>query len=430
MKHLNRKYFNEALNQSQIQPIIDFIKNEKNNFGESDINNILKMLSRYSSEKNVNKESFDEYFKVHGLDKLNWGRNNTATDMFVKVFNDNDKIDALVEIVNNTKGGMSGMLDINDLKGENNECVGNIFDLCKDPKYVKTDFSDVAKIISSWKFGRSSATAVGPCELLLKFLLKGGCSSYSGDVSIVKDGKTYEMEVKTMNVGKTRSSDSGGHAAGQKTNKGEKIRGAWSIYMYLNEYLFDIEPNRNNEADNAKYFQNDSGFKKFIELLKEYLPKKGKTKDEQIEFLSKTLINALCFQYNFISNVRNSDNNLLGETPNISKDKITKLNKEVIKFFENNDYEKINFKDMLNIVGCIQLFLYSQVEGFDYIFVVALNSANSKRGGDGNYFLIPDCQESISNILNFEKILDNLSFGVLDSPTSTQGRTGKIYLEL
>jgi hypothetical protein len=78
---------------------------------------------------------------------------------------------------------------------------------------------------------------------------------------------------------------------------------------------------------------------------------------------------------------------------------------------------------MLNLVGSIQLYLYSQIEQFDYFFCVLIDK-NGNATNSGNYWFVKNCETSL---LNFDTVTNNINFGVLDSPTSSQGRTGKMY---
>lgn len=369
----------EALSQEHINQLSKYID-------DSNFNEYFKLIQRNAKLIGLsdNNAAYDKFFEEHGLSKLNWGRNNSAKSAFIKLFSENDKIDVLTQIVNN-----NGVLSIKNLS-EN----GNIFDLCK---INGNDFSEEAKIIATWV--NSTSASAGPCEMLLKFILKEGYTGAMGDVSI---RPSEEMEVKASTIGKNAS---GGHAAGQKGNNGVKIRGAWAIYLYLNEHLFNIKGNK--EADAAQYFQNKNGFAKFVKLLND----NNLSDKKSAELVTKTLVDAICFQYNYITNETGSKNTL----PNIES-----LYKSALNFYNVNGLEQ---KSMLNLVGAIQLYLYSQIEEFDYFFCVMIDK-NGNGSGSGNYWFVKDCTNSL---LDFNRVCKNINFGVLDSPTSAQGRTGKMY---
>lgn len=370
---------NEALSNANMAQIKTYINDE--NFDE-----YFKIIQRNSKLIGLkdNNNAYDKFFEDHGLTKLNFGRNKSAKDAFISLFSENDKLNVLTEIVNN-----NGILSINNLS-EN----GNIFELCK---INGNDFSDEAKIIATWI--NSTSASAGPCEMLLKFILKEGYTGKMGDVSI---RPSEEMEVKASTIGKNAS---GGHAAGQKGNNGVKIRGAWSIYLYLNKYLFNIEGNK--EADDAQYFQNKNGFAKFVKLLHD----NNLDDKKSAEFVTKTLVDAICFQYNYITNEENAKNTL----PNIQS-----LYDAALTFYNKND---LDIKNILNLVGSIQLYLYSQIEQFNYFFCVLIDK-NGNATNSGNYWFVKNCGVSL---LNFDTVTNNINFGVLDSPTSSQGRTGKMF---
>lgn len=374
-----RDKITEALSQENIDQLAKYID-------DSNFNEYFKIIQRNAKLIGLsdNSEAYDKFFEDHGLSKLNFGRNNSAKAAFIKLFSENDKLDVLTQIVSN-----NGILSIKNLS-EN----GNVFDLCK---INGNDFSDEAKIIATWV--NSTSASAGPCEMLLKFILKEGYTGKMGDVSI---RPSEEMEVKASTIGKNAS---GGHAAGQKGNNGVKIRGAWAIYLYLNEHLFNIKGNK--EADAAQYFQNKNGFAKFVKLLDD----NNLSDKKSAELVTKTLVDAICFQYNYITNDANTKNTL----PNIDS-----LYKSALNFYNNSSLE---LKSMLNLVGAIQLYLYSQIEAFDYFFCVMIDK-NGNAAGSGNYWFVNDCA---NKLLDFNKVCNNINFGVLDSPTSAQGRTGKMY---
>lgn len=359
------------------------------------IDDAIKILTKYAKKENIQLEELEDFFELHGISQLNWGRRNNAVKQFINLFNEDDNLDVLLEVVKN-----DGIISVDDL----NES-GNIFDLCK---INNKDFSEEAKVIATWVNQTSSAS--GPGEILLKFILKEAGIKQGCDVFIRPD-KTMEVKSCTISEGKAGS---GGHPAGQKGFDGLKIRGAWAIYKYLNEHLFNINRDiENSEADNSFYFQNNSGFDRFITLIRDY---NLENTTEDREFLIKTLVDAICFQYNFISNKPDAKNKL---------NSINKLYDASIKYYNNVLQDNFTFDNMKNLIGCIQLYLYSKVENFDYLFFFQVDKFGDSENS-GNYILFKDCEKSL---LDFENVTEYIYFGSLDNPTSTQGRSGKMFLK-
>ena len=378
----------QHINESDLS-IESFLKD--NNIAVDDA---IKILTKYAKKENIKLEELEDFFDLHGISQLNWGRRNTAVKQFINLFNEDDNLDVLLEVVKN-----DGIISVDDL----NES-GNIFDLCK---INNKDFIEEAKVISTWVNQTSSAS--GPGEILLKFILKEAGIKQGCDV-FIRPNKTMEVKSCTISEGKNGS---GGHPAGQKGFDDSKIRGSWAIYKYLNEHLFNIKgDNENYEADNSFYFQNNAGFEQFIMLVRDY--NLENTTDDR-EFFIKTIVDAICFQYNFISNKPNAKNKLTN---------IDELYDASIKYYNNILRDDFSFDNMKNLIGCIQLYLYSSIEKFDYLFFFKVDKfGDSENSGD--YVLFKDCSTSL---LKFENIIEYIYFGTLDNPTSTQGRSGKMFL--
>lgn len=380
MKHFN-EYFFESLSKESIKKLEQYISDEN-------VDEYIKLLKRHASKSGIKEDDYTVFFDKHGISELNWGRKNSAVKQFVNLFSEEDHLDILTKIVKD-----DGVVSIDDIKE-----TGNIFkDYC-------SEFSEEAKIIASWT--NSKSANAGPCELLLKFIIKEANSKKTGDVTIHND---EEMEVKASTL-KGKSSGSGGHAAGQRG----KIRNTWAVYYYLNNNVFNIETS-NSEADKLKYFQNKDGVQELNNVIKD--------KGLSIEEVTNGIVDALCFQYNFITNENDVNNELK------TKDKLYKAALNIAKSIsKNNEFNSSN--DVFNLVGCIQLYLYSQIEGFDYFFAVLVDkNIDNESDNNGFYFCVKNCQDDNSELLNFDKILSYIRFGGLDSTTSSQGRTGKIYIK-
>lgn len=380
MKHFN-EYFFESLSKESIKKLEQYISDEN-------VDEYIKLLKRHASKSGIKEDDYRGFFDKHGISELNWGRKNSAVKQFVNLFSEEDHLDILTKIVKD-----DGVVSIDDIKE-----TGNIFkDYC-------SEFAEEAKTIATWT--NSKSANAGPCELLLKFIIKEANSKKTGDVTIHND---EEMEVKASTL-KGKSSGSGGHAAGQRG----KIRNAWAVYYYLNNNVFNIETS-NSEADKLKYFQNKDGVQELNNVIKD--------KGLSIEQVTNGIVDALCFQYNFITNEKDAKNELK------TKDKLYKAALNIAKSIsKNNEFNSSN--DVFNLVGCIQLYLYSQIEGFDYFFAVLVDkNIDNESDKNGFYFCVKNCQDDNSELLNFDKILSYIRFGGLDSTTSSQGRTGKIYIK-
>lgn len=375
MKHL-LDYIFEALSDEAIKKLNDAGVNNDN------VDDIIKILKKHTNKQldDTTVEKYKNFFIKHGIWELNWGRKNTATKAFVNLFDEYDHLNVLADIVEN-----DGVVSINDVKE-----TGNIFkDYCE-------NFDEEAKTIASWTNSRSANA--GPCELLLKFIIKEANSSKSGDVTIHKD---EEMEVKASTLS-GNTSGSGGHAAGQKG----KIKNTAAIYQYINTNLFDIETDI-NEAEKLRYFQNKDGVKEFNDIISD--------KGLSIEEVTRGIVDALCNQYN------KGDLNTIEELYNSA----IKLAKKISKDGKFN-----SSPELFNLVGCIQLYLYSIVEEFDYFFAVLVDkNVDNESDKNGLYFCVKNCKDKDSGLLDFDKVLSYIKFGGLDSTTSSQGRTGKIYIK-
>ena len=384
MKHLF-----ETLSDNGIQKLTDYLKSAEG-LDDSKIDEYIKVLSKHAKKSGIKQDDYETFFKNHGLSELNWGRKNSAVKQFVNLFSEDEHLDILSDIIKN-----NGTVSIDDVTE-----TGNIFkDYCK-------GWEDEAKTIATWT--NSKSANAGPCEMLLKFILHEGNSRTVGDVGIDDE----EMEVKAGTL--KGKQGSGGHAAGQKGN----IRKTWSVYYWLDKYLFNLETS-NKIADSRAYFQNDNGVKDFNKKLEEA----GLLDSSKYEIISNEIVNALCFQYDKIKNDETKNNDL-------DSTKLKKLQNASLNFIKDKiGKEGFNKQDLLNLVGCIQLYLYSQIENFDYFFAVLIDkNIDNESENNGFYLCVKDCKDDNTKLLHFNEMLKHLKFGPLDSTTSTQGRTGKIYI--
>ena len=397
MKHF-KEYFLEALSAENIKKLEEYINDDN-------VDDVIKMYVRHSNKSSIEGKLYTDFFDLHGLSKLNWGRKNSAFKQFKELFAENDHLDIFKKIIQN-----NGIVNINDLKQE-----GNLFkDYCGDNEKLNPcgNFIEEAKTIASWT--NSGSANVGPGEILLKFILKEGRTGDKGDVAIAVDendpNPKEEMEVKAATLAKNAS---GGHAAGQTG----KIRNAWSIYWFLDNKLFNLGT-LSTDADKLEYFQNKNGLKDFNQKIKD-----ANIKDPRV--ISDGIVNALCYQYRFIQS-ENSDKpeNLKGY--DILKEQAYQLCNKI--YDKNNGFTSAN--DLYDLVGCIQLYLYSQVEQFDYFFAILIDkNIDNESADNGKYWCVNNCKKDDTTLLNFDEVLMHLKFKSLDSTTTTQGRTGKIIIK-
>lgn len=386
------KSLKDVLIEANINDLITFL-----NDNNIDVDNALSILKKHHSKGGINEKLYEEFFKKHGLSGLNWGRKNSALKQFVNLFAEDNKLEILNNIIEN-----DGIVSINDMKSE-----GNLFDdYCKvDLNGKKIDFQEEAKIISTWT--NSKSANAGPGEILLKFIIKEGNTRKTGDVGI---GTDKEMEVKASTINGSQIG-SGGHAAGQKGD----IRKTWSIYTYLSKHLFG-ENIKDGGADKMTYFQNNAGIKNFGKKLAEY------KLTDNIKKISNNIVNSLLYQYRFIEIDNTPDNNF------------KEINKNLYNLYNNADslFEIVIDKNGINdidkfidIIGAIQLYLYCLVEEFDYFCCLLLDkSETSNSPNNGNYILFKNPKD---DLLNLQDVISKLHFGKLDSTTTLQGRTGKIF---
>lgn len=352
------------------------------------VDDALAAIIKYNNSKKGNIKEFTKFFKSHGLTQLNWGRGNDAITQFINVFNRENKIDILIEVVEN-----NGVISIDELKTS-----GNIYDYCK-------GFEDEAKIICSWLNGTN--TPAGQGEILLKFLIKEASTPVEGDI-LIKPNKLMEVKASTI-YGINKS---GGQAAGQKGD----IRNAWSIYQYLYENLTG-DSKGNGGYDNFIYFQNTHGFNEFNELLKGL-------KNIDVRKITDVLTEAFLYQYRFIGEEPKNAAGIDGKTINELKDIMFNQLKTI--FNEDNTISKNNEMTLINNIGALQLVLYSLIEEFEYFFCILYDkNIENESPNNGKYVFLTK-----EELFDFKKVLSHLSFGKFASTaTKTQGRAGKIFVK-
>lgn len=393
----------EELSKSNKKKLDDMVKDGTiNNENISTIKTLLdkdKKLSKLNSKEYIDKAN--RFFEKHGLSKLNWGRGETVISVFNRIFKNN--LDKLQEIIDN-----DGIISFKSLQKE-----GNLFSICK-------GFQNEAKSIAT--ITTSGSANAGPCEILLKLILNEGTSASEGDVYLTGIGP---LEVKAITKKKTYS---GGHAAGQKTKDNDSnttdIRKSWSIYNYVYANLFDIDWNEANKMANDKkyaFLMNKSAYKDFCSnYIEKFKP--------SIKDFANVLTEAIMWQYNYLD----SNGKDVNRTKLVSPKLKLSVEKELSKIYKNGKLDDDNQK-LLDLVGSIQLYLYSLTEEFSYIMFIYYDY-NDLDINELNYDESPDLLKGSGYYLKLDKndlsdisiANSNIQFGVLDSLISTQGRTGKM----
>jgi hypothetical protein len=378
------QYINEAT-------ITDLEKLLKDN--DISIDDAYKAILRHHGSKRAQDlTSFNDFFKKHGLNNLNWGRRNNAIKQFINVFAEDGKLDILTDIVEN-----DGMISIDDL-----ETSGNIFELCK-------GFEEEAKIICSWINGKNRPSGAG--EILLKFLIIEASTPIEGDI-LIKDKYLMEVKTNTININfkNGQKTLSGGIPVGQKGD----VRKSWAVYSYIHSALTG-KTYKSGYFDSFKYFQNSKGFKEFNIFLQSL----NITDTRKI---TDTITEAFLYQYRFIDAENNNTNKLSDYQIETLKDEVFEQLNPL--FTEDNT---INNEDkFINIIGAIQLYLYSIIEEFSYFMCLLYDKdVENESDKNGKYVLL-----TADDLLDFNKVLKYLTFNKFAaSATKTEGRAGKIFLK-
>lgn len=406
LQSINEKQIHHKVNLSQ-----DSIKKLKDSgVCDGNIDAVCDQIKKHISIINLNVQQYEEFFSDHELSDIYWGRGNSAMEMFTNLFAKRDNLNTFTKILEE-----SGFTDVNNLIAHSG---GNLFkDICK-------GWEEEAKTIASWTYSKSAAS--GPAEILLKFMLKDilypqkkdGLSKNGGDVWVYPG---QEIEVKATTLGKSSKGQdikSGGHPIGQrKAFDGNDIKDDIAIYEYINARLL---------KDNGYgYFRNTHYFAQFNEkLIKTELFKKQKYRE-----ITDIIVDALCYQYGFLGPVNESEEEKKS-IDNKSRENIE--NNTHIEALKSKAYSLLSkvinrngfsdFKQVLDVIGCVQLYLYSKIEEFKYFFCIIIDkNIENESAKNGKYVIYTDSQ-----LIDFDTILKELTFGVLDGSSKSRGSTGKI----
>ena len=385
------KSLKDFLIEASIEDIVKYIQD--NNI---DPDFALKAIEYRSAKKTYYS---DENLKRYFCQRFDFSKNERLFKNIVKEFIKKNCINLWETAANTPKNNnndfdLYGFIDINDLKG--NPSGNLIKDFCK-------GWESTAHVLKN--FVDSGSTAKGKFEVLLKFLLSEAVSGGTkGDVSL-SGGK--ELEVKADEA----------HACGQK-----KVKTTGEMYEYMKEGFLSIENTQKDDykklcdqirtvkPNDLRFFQNYDRMQnkndKYVngQCLLGFLEIIG------AEEMSKLIVNAVYFQ--------NGEKLPYFETKGNGN-----LYEQAEKYLKDIMNNSDGFKNILNVVGAIQLYFYAISEGFDYF--ICLDSKSS----EGRYVFIENENKRGEKFLDFYFILSNFTFGLLDGTTSPQGRTGKIYFK-
>ena len=418
-----REYISESLSDDNKKRLIDWIDSriEDGKINDGNISGIFDAISKVPTISSEDRESVTSYLTYHGLENLNYGRVASGTDYFIDMFNSKGKLDKLVSI---SKTG--GVFKISDIPTS-----GNIYEIIDSGSDNIHGWSDVAKILAAEK-SPSKSVNIGPYEILLRFAFVDGNTPKSGDVGI--GSETMEVKAATRSDGGKRTK-SGAHFAGQDIAKP-----ASSIYYILNRYAFcfseDESRTRSENKDLAilqrleDRIEKDTGnlVKGFYSLLKEGVSMiMDRNPDIKIDYAVHIFKNILCdaiyFQYGIMSDKEIADHSeALFNFGRIGKDSASEFRNEFLSTL-GDPLGQNGVQNTLDAVGTLQIMLYQKIHRFNYLLVAYIDYGGID-SDNGDYFLINDFTAG-----NFKNIFNNLSFKGLDSPISTQGRTGKVSLK-
>jgi hypothetical protein len=378
-----REYISESLSAENKERLISLL----DKISDDDFDRIYRTID--TSISGNDKEflaNLEDFVRRHGLDTIDFGRKNSTASTLISIFGANNHIGILKSIVEN-----NGVMSIKDLIGmrkpENGVKLNNIFDIAKNCKFG--DWSDEAITIAEM-VNRKGSTAVGMFEILLQFMLQEGCNPKTGDVGLSNGRET--MEVKSVSKSE-KGSFSGGHVAGQTTS-GE-IKPCREIYKYIDRHAFDDKYGRTD------YFQGSpNNYTKLLERAKD----NEIGEREILEIVFKSLL----YQYGKIELRDEGDGGF------------KRLMNSFCDYVIGNRMSKESFYDA---IGAVQLFLYKIIERFNYI-IFAYIDKNEKDTNSGKFYLYDEADFNRNDYLTM--ILSKLSFKNPDSPSSTQGRTGKV----
>lgn len=339
---------NETLNNENKKKLT-FLKSH----GYIDNNDVEELMNK------AGKKAFDEYddWKIEDeklskyllnkkLDKDNFSDSDDLYKKIIKLFDKNKKHSDLKTLLKN-----NGACTLKQIIKNN-----NIYSFCE-------GWEDIAKEIANFSKLTKNKNSIGDFELLLRFLLKGKCDK-DNDCDILYKGQKIEVKSTTKN----------GHNGARICNK-YNLKNADVIYENLiNEICKNDSPEtikkeiKNIKTKTNRFFGSKKNVTNLENLLNDQLNKGNEIKiDDFILYLAESLV----LQFENFQKINNKTvDNLVS--------KLTDLN-NIYKFIKFNNKYTID-KNILNVVGFSQLYLYAATESFDYIIIILNNSCGEKAG--------------------------------------------------
>lgn len=363
----------EGLSKENVDKLSEILNDE--DVTDELLERIKKFKRKSSLKSSMSDDKLNKYLDNHGLSEkdIKYSKKETLADLFIDIFSDKEGSTVLSDIVEH--GGL--------IKWEDFVNGNNIYDICK-------DFVDEAKELM-WVLPKATKTSanMGPAEVLLRFIINESTNPEKGDVAVNIDDKKLEIELK-------RGDSDGGRPLGQT--------GTIQNMSVVNKVVFDellVKHCDVNEADLLKMFK-DAGETPTKENKTIGLFQTNKTSAiiaDKIKNIDSKLIAAA-----FIKGVYEQ----YSEPSGVNTKKILT---NLTKYISSN---KIDNKLLLDIIGYLQLYFYSQVEKFNYLCVF--------KPKDGSYTVMTNEQLSDANI-----VLNKLTFGATSSGTGRE-RVGRIKL--
>lgn len=393
------EYINENLSSENLSKLSDYVNDE--NF-ESLFNEIKKASIRLKTriksdsdkskdEKNLEKNYFKKFFINHGLTNKAFNGKPNLGHRIADIFVDNEEVDEFNKVILNSKYENGGLISFDELSKDKE---GNIFDICK-------DFKKSAKEILNINNVTAHNRNVGKCEILLKFILSDKATiKGKGDVSLEND---INIEVKGFTPGKKGGAINPSSIESLSHTSKEFLK--WLNYSNLEYTGKGAEKKKDGDKIGGQFLGSENA-NKALEKLVNTENNEGKTITD-VDFLLENFVKAYAFQYMVGLNSENVDKILSIIKKYNDEEKIIKLEDDKISIS----------KSLTDMIGLIQLYLYSVVEEFNYIFVI-----NQEKG---NYSLLEiNKRNNSGKITSFTDYKDILNFVKFDAPEAGPKATG------
>lgn len=361
MKHLIEIIY-ENLNKENLKSLKQYVNDE--NFHDL-LPKLQRAVKELATEENIKGDNnhYNKYFHKHALSNDVYEKKPNIGHIIASIFIDNDEVEEFNDIINN-----NGIISFEDLKTHN-----NLFDICKNTKVLNgklIDFEKSAKKISEIDNIKCHKVNVGQGEILLKFILKDNILKVGkGDISLENN---INIEVK------------GGNDYKHSGSIGKNIH---SIVSTSNEFLNYLQISSKYTGNPGEQFLASGNANKALEKLL------NDNNISDINLIIESFVKAYIYQYMLDKSNENISNDKINKAKNII-DIIKTYNNDTKTIILDNDNKiKIN-NSLTEMIGLTQLYLYSIVENFNYLFVF-----NQKTGDYKLIEIVNDYKEIINSII-------------------------------